>query len=81
MNKIKKLLLCSFLIGGLSSCVVYDNHTVTGLPIGSKIEMIKGNTTVQEVAKKGGISKIGSVQVRWTNYILYTKKKTTVTGE
>ena len=81
MKIIKKLLICSFLVGGMSSCVVYDNHTVTGLPIGSKKEMIKGNTTVQEVAKKGDISKIGSVQVRWTSYILFTKKKTIVTGE
>ncbi len=66
----------------LSSCVVYQTHTVTGAPIGTKVGVSKGGNdhTLKTAMKNGGITKVGSVDEKLTMFII-PFYKTTVTGE
>ncbi len=83
----KKLTLMAAVIFSLSSCVVYESHTVTGNPIGTKRGVSKVGAfskdkdfTMAGAAKKGNIDKIGSVDTKVTVFIL-PFYKTIVTGE
>jgi hypothetical protein len=87
MRKIQSLLAALVITVGLSSCVVYETHTVTGNPIGTKKGVAKASAfkpnadyTMRTAAKKGNISKIGSVDTRVTVFIV-PFYKTVVTGE
>lgn len=87
MKKIQTLIAALAITVGLSSCVVYETHTVTGNPIGTKRGVVKANAfksdadyTMRTAAKKGQISKIGSVDTRVTVFIV-PFYKTVVTGE
>lgn len=87
MTKIQNLIAASVIAFGLSSCVVYETHTVTGNPIGTKKGVAKANAfqsdadySMRTAAKKGKISKIGSVDTRVTLFIV-PFYKTVVTGE
>ena len=86
MKKIRTLALLAVVTFGLSSCVVYESHSVTGNPIGTKVGVAKskafGNSDVsmRTAAKNGKIDKIGSVETRTTIFII-PFIKTTVTGE
>jgi hypothetical protein len=69
----------------LGSCVLYSEHYATGNPIGTKIGTMKKArlkkdfaTGVAYAAKNGGISKIGSVDLK---YYASGKIAVTVTGE
>jgi len=69
MKKIKQLTLLAALSVMMSSCVIYSTHHITGNPIGTKEGFVKskniGNSDagLAAAAKKGGITKIGSVDV------------------
>ena len=83
----KKLTLLAAVIFSLSSCVVYESHTVTGNPIGTKKGIAKGHIfsknldfTMSTAAKKGKIDKIGSVDTKVTVFLI-PFYKTVVTGE
>lgn len=71
MKKAKMLSLASAFAMLMTSCVVISTHETTGNPIGTKVGYIKGrtfgklNTAVAEAAKKGGITKIGSVDINY----------------
>jgi len=87
MKKLKLALCAAILAMGFSSCVVYQTHTVTGNPIGTKKAVVKANAfnsdakyTIQAAAKKGKIDKIGSVDTKVTVFII-PFYKTVVTGE
>ncbi len=87
MRKLINLFFVGFLLLAMSSCVVYETHTVTGNPIGTKKGVVKANAfqknanyTMQAAAKKGKINKIGSVDTRVTVFI-FPFYKTVVTGE
>lgn len=87
MKKIQKLIAALAITVGLSSCVVYETHTVTGNPIGTKRGVAKASAfspsadyTMRTAAKKGKINKIGSVDTRVTVFIV-PFYKTVVTGE
>ena len=69
----------------LSSCVVSQQHYATGNPIGTKIGTMKKTRLKKDfqagiayAAKNGGISKIGSVDLK---YYMSGKIAITVTGE
>lgn len=87
MRKVKNLLFLGFVAASLSSCVVYQTHTVTGNPIWTKKGVAKASAlkpnaafTMQAAAKKGKITKIGSVDTKVTVFI-FPFYKTVVTGE
>lgn len=87
MRKIRISLAALVIVFGLSSCVVYETHTVTGNPIGTKKGVAKASAfssnadyTMRTAAKKGKINKIGSVDTRVTVFIV-PFYKTVVTGE
>lgn len=75
----------------LSSCLVMTEHRTTGNPIGSKEGYHKGRLGDTEIgisvaAKKGGISKVGSVDVYHYGFRYYgmpfvLKTAVRVTGE
>jgi hypothetical protein len=75
------------MLGGmlsLSSCIMYRTHQITDNPIGTKKGEVKGKnletgeTGVAAAAKKGKITKIGSVDYKIT---MMGKVIVTVTGE
>lgn len=86
MKKIAKTLAIMAAVPLLmSSCVMAISHQVTGNPVGSKVGTVKTKTlkVVQDAgigaaAKKGGITKIATVDI-----VYYTTGsiKVTVTGE
>lgn len=83
----KKLTLMAAVIFSLSSCVVYETHTITGNPIGTKKGVSRvgpfsknKDHSMVTTAKKGKIDKIGSVDTKMTVFILPVYK-TVVTGE
>ena len=80
MNKKLKLLL--------QSCIVMDSTQLTDNPIGSKkgvatMKMFSSNTdiSIASAAKNGKITKIGSVEKRYTVYLIFPVYTTIVTGE
>ncbi len=83
----KKLTLLAAVIFSLSSCVVYESHTVTGNPIGTKKGVSRVGAfskdkdfTMATTAKKAKIEKIGSVDTKLT-ICVFPFYKTIVTGE
>lgn len=69
----------------LSSCVVVSSHQVTGNPVGSKEGYVKtgwfkvnNDVGIGEAAKKGGITKIATVDVK---YYASGRISVRVTGE
>jgi len=87
MKRIQNVVAVLAISLGLSSCVIYESYTVTGNPIGTKKGVVKSKTgstkidvSMKAAAKKGGITKIGSVDTKVTTF-LTTKYITVVTGE
>lgn len=87
MKKITNLFFIGFMVLAMSSCVVYQTHTVTGNPIGTKKGVVKASAfkknatyTMQAAAAAGKITKIGSVDTKVTMFI-FPFYKTVVTGE
>lgn len=81
----KKIILPALLaMVTLSSCVVYTEHVVTANAVGTKVGELKKTVVkkdfggVAEAAKKGGISKIGAVDIK---YYLSGKVSIRVAGE
>jgi hypothetical protein len=69
----------------LSSCVVAMSHQVTGNPVGTKEGYVKSSPVAKDndigiaaAAKKGGITKIATVDIK---YFASGKIAVTVTGE
>ena len=69
----------------LSSCVIATSHQVTGNPVGTKEGYVKTSPALKNndigiaaAAKKGGITKIATVDVK---YYSSGKIAVTVTGE
>lgn len=72
----------------MESCVLAISHQVTGNPVGSKEGTVKtkpfakvSDVGVAAAAKKGGITKIATVDVKYVYYVFYMGTKVTVTGE
>jgi len=72
----------------LSSCTVSHTITVTNNPVGTKKGVAKGSNfskdldiTAEKACKKGGITKIGTMETKMTTILFFVKYKTTVTGE
>lgn len=84
MKKTKTLACIATLPFLLGSCVVMSNHHTTGNPIGTKQGFVKSKLVgnfdagIAAAAKKGGITKIGSVDFK---YYSNGKISVTVTGE
>lgn len=68
MKNLGKIMLLALPVC-LSSCLVMTRHQTTGNPIGTKEGYVKGRLVgnndigIATAAKKGGISKIGSVDI------------------
>ncbi len=84
MRKMKFIPLLAALPLLMSSCVIMSMHTTTGNPIGTKEGLVKSKLVgnfdagIGAAAKKGGITKIGSVDLKFlTNGKIVVK----VTGE
>lgn len=82
MKKIKQICMLLALPIIMSSCIVMSTHETTGNPIGKKVGYVKGrtfgklNTSIAEAAKKGGITKIGSIDINyyWSIFSSYNAK-------
>lgn len=82
----KKIVLLFAIAGlfSLSSCIIYKTHHITDNPIGTKVGIAKGRNIltgqagVAAAAKKGGITKIGSIDWKLK---LSGKSIVVVTGE
>lgn len=81
---LKKTLICLSLPLFMGSCVIFSQHTTTGNPIGTKEGFVKSkifgsfDVGISAAAKKGGITKIGSVDLKYYNSGQLSVK---VTGE
>lgn len=69
MKKTKFLLAIASMPLLMNSCIVYSNHTITGNPIGTKQGYVKSkmgsfDAGLAAAAKKGKITKIGSVDIK-----------------
>lgn len=86
MAKLKLLSIMALVAFALSSCVVQQSHMITGASVGSKVGIAKtnmfnaGGNTLEAAAKNGGITKIGTVDIKTTVFII-PFFKITVTGE
>lgn len=80
----KTSLLFIALAACMTSCVIGSRHFTTGNPIGTKEGYVKSKNFMSSdagfaaAAKKGGITKIGSVDI---NYYSNGKMSVRVTGE
>ena len=92
MNLFKTLLLTAATGLFLSSCTVGTIPVgATGNDVGSKVGTASSDVIlflfqmndggVAKAAKNGKISKISTVDVKSTSFFVYTRVKTTVTGE
>jgi hypothetical protein len=93
--KIKNIFAVSVATAVLSSCAMTVPFKVTNNEVGTKIGksssivigtaqagiFLNKNFGIIEAAKKGKISKIGVVDVRTDNYIIFTKQTFIVSGE
>ena len=84
MKKIITFILCVALF---SSCTISHTITCTNNPVGSKTGIAKtkiiGNQDISyaTACKNGNISKVGTTEIKMTNYLLFFQTKITVTGE
>ncbi|MDD2996958.1 MAG: TRL domain-containing protein [Paludibacter sp.] len=96
MRKFKGLFFAVALVASamLSSCAITTPITATSNPVGSKVGTAKstsilgffpdgGDLSIQTAAKKGGISKISTVDFKQSMVFLYLvmEYQTIVTGE
>lgn len=89
----KKLFFTLVLAAGLTSCSVTVPVNATSNPVGSKVGSASttaifglffdgGDASIRTAAKKGGISKISTVDFKSTNYLFIVGQyETIVTGE
>lgn len=89
----KKLIFSLILAAGLTSCSVTVPVNATSNPVGSKVGSASttsifglffdgGDASIRTAAKKGGISKISTVDFKATNYLFIVGMyETIVTGE
>lgn len=89
----KAIFACFILALGLSSCTMTLPHGVTDHPIGDRTGISKstvlfgyiylnGDYSVAEAAKKGKIKgPISTVDIRTTNYFIFSVKELIVTGD
>ena len=84
------ILLCGII--GLSSCTITRPLGATSNPVGSKVGkaktqsvlgfVLKPNGGVATAAKNGNISKISTIDIKTTNYLMiFNTTETIVTGE
>ncbi|MGZ3899608.1 MAG: hypothetical protein ACXVNM_04530 [Bacteroidia bacterium] len=84
MMRIKKLALVAIMPLMMSSCLIMSTHHTTGNPIGTKEGYVKSKMAgnfdagIGAAAKKGGITKIGSVDIYYYSSGKFAVK---VTGE
>lgn len=83
----KKLFTIGLLSLGLCSCVT-TSYMITENEVGTKTgvaktHMFKQNKDISSEAacRNGGITKIGTVETKFTTYYIFYTAKTTVTGE
>ncbi|NBG65039.1 TRL domain-containing protein [Acidiluteibacter ferrifornacis] len=93
MKKLKYIASAAILSAVLSSCSITTPLAVTELPIGPKkgvsettvvLGYIQLNKEygIAEAAKKGKITGgVSTVDVKYTNYIIFGKKELIITGE
>lgn len=88
MKKTIKLMLLVSLTGALMTSCVTASYMVTDNPVGKKVGIARmkvfskdKDISLEKAAQNGGITKIGTVETRVTNYGIFIGIKTTVTGE
>ncbi len=86
-SKITSLVLGGLLLASATSCVVGYEHQITGNPVGTKKGVVKSNAfkmnndySIRKAAKKAGINKIATVDIK-TSVFIVPFYKITVTGE
>lgn len=86
-SKLTSLLLGGFLLASATSCVVSLEHQITGNPVGTKKGVVKSNAfkanndySIRKAAKKAGIDKIATIDIK-TSVFIIPFYKITVTGE
>ena len=87
MKKIKQLLFLSVIAIGATSCVS-TSTMITDNPVGTKTGVARlklfakdKDFSIEKAAKNGSITKIGTVEVKTTLYLIFPVIETTVTGE
>ncbi|NJM15734.1 MAG: hypothetical protein HC896_10535 [Bacteroidales bacterium] len=87
MKKIKFIALSMAAGLFMTSCVLSHTYQVTGAPVGTKTGVAKAHNfqsdmdfSIKTAAENGGITRVGSVEVKITQFII-PFFKTTVTGE
>ncbi len=87
MKKTIKMFLLAGLTGTFMTSCVTTNYMVTDNPVGKKVGVAKlglfakdKDISLEKAAKNGGITKIGTVEIKTTIFI-FPFIKTTVTGE
>jgi hypothetical protein len=83
----KKIITLFLGLAFLSSCTLSHTISCTNNPVGNKTGVAKtklfGNQDISyaTACKNGNISKVGTTEIKMTNYILFLQTKITVTGE
>ena len=82
-----KLLVATCLFGGLMASCTVTTVSVNSNPVGDSKGVAKATNfqsdadyTLARAAKKGGIEKIGVVEIKSTSILIYQKIETTVSG-
>ncbi len=72
----------------MGSCTIAHQVTVTNNPVGTKKGVAKGTNfskdldiSAEKACKKGGISKIGTMEFKATQILFFIKFETIITGE
>ena len=86
-KKLTSFLIGALLLAGSTSFVFVYEHQITGNPVGSKKGIVKSNAlkmnndySIRKAAKKAGIQKIATVDIK-TSIFIVPFYKIIVTGE
>jgi len=84
----KKILGAAALAIVLGSCTISHQISVTNNPVGTKTGVAKGTNfnsdldiTAEKACKNGNITKIGTMEVKVTQILIFVRYKTVITGE
>ncbi|MFN5317817.1 MAG: TRL domain-containing protein [Bacteroidia bacterium] len=93
MNKLKSIVLAAVVMATVSSCALTLPVTATENPVGTRVGTSKAtgyfnilwfnqDASIRTAAKNGGITKISTVDIKWTSILgIIVGFETTVTGE
>ncbi|MBG15640.1 MAG: hypothetical protein CL853_04735 [Crocinitomicaceae bacterium] len=83
----KKILIAFGCMAFMSSCTLSHTISCTNNPVGSKVGMVKTklfgdqDLSYETACKNGNITKVGTVETKMTNYLIFLQTKIVVTGE